>query len=191
MVNPAPQHAPNDNRPAESAAGDPASVFGPARLAYFTPVFEQPTLADRKAMFIIGASSLLLTVLLFFSNSLQAMTRGAGRPGSALLVLILLSVVALVLTAAFNAYVAYTLPIPPMPPSLALFREVCSRPLDEYAAAMRSLDHRRAMRDMLHYNYSIASQAAGKFRLVNRALACLRLAIPLWMLLLLVLAVWG
>jgi hypothetical protein len=44
---------------------------------------------------------------------------------------------------------------------------------------------------MLHYNYSVASQAARKFRLVNRALKCLRVAIPLWMVLLLALAVWG
>jgi hypothetical protein len=44
---------------------------------------------------------------------------------------------------------------------------------------------------MLHYNYSVAAQAASKFALVNRSLACLRVAIPLWMLLLLALAVWG
>jgi len=56
---------------------------------------------------------------------------------------------------------------------------------------MYALDHRRAMRDMLHYNYSIATQAAAKFRLVNRSLACLHIAIPMWMMLLLVLAVWG
>ena len=62
---------------------------------------------------------------------------------------------------------------------------------ENYVAAMHALTHRRALRDMLHYNYSVATQAAGKFRLVNRAITCLRVAIPLWMVLLLVLAVWG
>jgi hypothetical protein len=108
-----------------------------------------------------------------------------------ILMVAVLCVIALVLTAAVMAYIAYTRPLPPMPPTLALFREVSAREADAYVAAMYALDHRRAMRDMLHYNYSIATQAAGKFRLVNRSLACLRFAIPLWMMLLLVLAVWG
>jgi len=60
---------------------DLGSVLGPARLAYFTPVFEQPTLADRKAMFILGASGLLVTVLMFFAPPLQALRPGCpDRP---------------------------------------------------------------------------------------------------------------
>jgi hypothetical protein len=180
---------PADPTPPE--ADELATVLGPARLAFFTPVFEQPTLADRKAMFILGASGLLVTVLMFFAPPLQSLARYAGRPAGVILMVAVLCVIALVLTAAVMAYIAYTRPLPPMPPTLALFREVSAREADAYVAAMYALDHRRAMRDMLHYNYSIATQAAGKFRLVNRSLACLRFAIPLWMMLLLVLAVWG
>ena len=183
MVNPDPAAHDSDE--------DLAAVLGPARLAYFTPVFEQPSLADRKAMFILGASGLLVTVLLFFSQSLQALAHASGRPGTLALGVAVFCVVALVLTAAFTAYTAYTKPLPPMPPTLVLFREVSDKDADAYVRAMYDLDHRRAMRDMLHYNYSVATQAAQKFRLVNRAIACLRLAIPLWMLLLLALAVWG
>ena len=175
--------------PTESETID--TVPGGARLAYFTPVFEQPTLADRKAMFILGASGLMVTVLMFFSQSIQALAHRAGGSGTLALVVALACVVALVLTAAVTAYVAYRMPLPSMPTTLALFREVSSRGPDDYVAAMHALTHRRAMRDMLHYNYSVAIQAAGKFRLVNRAIACLRVAIPLWMTLLLVLAVWG
>jgi len=170
---------------------DLGSVLGPARLAYFTPVFEQPTLADRKAMFILGASGLLVTVLMFFAPPLQALAGFAGKPAGVVLMVAVLCVIALVLTAAVTAYLAYTRPLPAMPPTLALFREVGGRDADAYVAAMYALDHRRAMRDMLHYNYSIATQAAAKFRLVNRSLACLHIAIPMWMMLLLVLAVWG
>ena len=167
------------------------AIPGGARLAFFTPVFEQPTLADRKAMFILGASGLMMTVLLFFSQALQAVARQGGKPAAAVLVAALACVVALVLTAAVTAYVAYRLPLPPMPHTLALFREVGARSLDEYLEAMHALTVRQAMRNILHYNYGVATQAAGKFRLVNRAIACLRVAIPLWMVLLLVLAVWG
>ena len=170
---------------------DLAAVLGPARLAYFTPVFEQPTLADRKAMFILGASGLLVTVLMFFAPSLQTLARSASRPATLVLLASVGCVIALVLMAALTAYFAYTRPLPPMPPTLALFREVSAKDPDAYVAAMHALDHRQAMREMLHYNYSIATQAAAKFRLVNRSIVCLRVAIPLWMVLLLVLAVWG
>jgi hypothetical protein len=179
------------NAPAVQIYPDLAAVIGPARLAYFTPVHEQPTLADRKAMFILAASGLIATVLLFFGEALEEMVRSAGAAAAGALVLALLCVAGLVLASAVMAYTAYRRPLPPMPPTLALFRDVAASPLETYAAALRGLDHRRAMRDMLHYNYSVASLAAHKFRLVNRSLACLRLAIPAWMLLLLALAVWG
>ena len=170
---------------------DLAAVLGPGRLAYYTPVHDQPSLADRKAMFILAASGLILTVLLFFSHALEALLRGTGRGGAVALGTMLACVVVLVLAAALTAYVAYRLPLPPMPPSLAFFRDVAARPAADYASEMLALDHRKALRDVLHYNYSVATLAASKFRRVNRSLACLRVAIPLWMLLLLALAVWG
>ena len=168
-----------------------AAVLGPARLAYFTPVHEQPTLADRKAMFILAASGLMASVLLFFSQSLGALAR-AGGTGASLLVLSLLACVAvLVVIAAVVAYYAYTRPLPPTPDTLALFRTVAARELEAYRAQMLALDHPTALRGMLHHNYSVACLAARKFRLVNRSLKCLRVAIPLWMVLLLALAIWG
>ena len=177
----------------DSPPQDPelAAVIGPARLAYYTPVHEQPTLADRKAMFVLAVSGLIATVLLFFAQPMEALVRGVAPAVSACLVLTVACVGASLLGAALLAYAAYRRPMPAMPPSLALFRNVAAEPLANYINSMRALDHRRAMRDMLHYNYSVASLAAQKFRLVNRSLACLRVALPLWMLLLLVLAVWG
>ena len=181
--------APTDAEPRPDAP--PAAVIGPARLAYFTPVHEQPTLADRKAMFILGASGLMLTVLLFFAHSLEDLVRAAGRPVSILLAALLLCVFVTVLLAAFTAYAAYRRGLPPMPPTLAWFRNVAAETPDTYRHAMLSKDHPAALRDVLHYNYSVASLAAHKFRVVNRALTFLRVALPLWMLLLLILAVWG
>ena len=167
------------------------TIVGPARLAYFTPVNEQPTLADRKAMFILAASGLMASVLLFFSHSLSALARAGGTAASVLVLALLGCVGVLVVVAAVVAYYAYTRSLPPMPDTLAFFRNVAARPRDGYHAEMLALDHPTALRGMLHYNYSVASLAALKFRLVNRSLRCLRVAIPLWMVLLLALAVWG
>jgi hypothetical protein len=89
------------------------------------------------------------------------------------------------------AYYAYTRPVPPMPPNFAWFRTIAGTSRADYERQVRALDHAAALRGMLHYNYSIASQAAHKFRWVNRSLRCLRVAIPLWMVLLLAMAVWG
>ena len=180
--------------PADSQPGPDtrlAAVIGPARLAYFTPVHEQPTLADRKAMFILGASGLIVTVLLFFAHPLEGLIRSAGRPVSFALATLLLCIFVTVLLAAFTAYAAYRKALPPMPPTLAWFRNVAGETAEAYARAMLAKDHPAALRDMLQYNYSVAALAAAKFRLVNRALSCLRVALPLWMLLLLILAVWG
>lgn len=168
-----------------------AAVLGPARLAYFTPVHEQPSLADRKAMFILAASGLMVSVLLFFSQSLNTLVRSAGGAAAAAAFLALAAVGALVLLAAVTAYFAYTRGLPPMPRTLAFYRDVAGAPLAGYAAEMHALDHPAAMRSVLHYNHAVATLAARKFRLVNRSLRLLRVAIPLWMLLLLVLAVWG
>jgi hypothetical protein len=168
-----------------------AAVLGPARLAYFTPVHEQPTLADRKAMFILAASGLMASVLLFFSHPLGTLARSSGAVGSRVVLALLVVVATLVVVAAVVAYVAYTRPLPPMPDTLAFFRNVASREPGQYRVQMLALDHPAALRGTLHYNYSVASLAARKFRLVNRSLACLRVAIPLWMVLLLALAVWG
>ena len=168
-----------------------AGVIGPARLAYFTPVHEQPTLADRKAMFILAASGLMVSVLLFFSHSLHALVTAGGTITRVGAFAMLVSVAVLVLTAAVTAYYSYTRSLPAMPPTLAWFRNVAATPLAEYSRQIRALDHPAALRAMLHYNYSVASLAARKFRLVNRAIRCLRVAIPLWMVLLLAVAVWG
>jgi hypothetical protein len=167
------------------------SYLGAARLAYFTPVHEQPSLADRKAMFILAASGLMVSVLLFFSGPLGVLVRSTGGAVGAAAMVALFVVAALVLSAAVTSYYSYTRPLPPMPPTLAWFRNVAELQRDEYSTQMHALNHPAAMRWMLHYNYSVASQAARKFRLVNRALKCLRVAIPLWMVLLLALAVWG
>ena len=181
----------SDTSAADGNAGVPPANAGPARLAYFTPVHEQPTLADRKAMFILGASGLMVSVLLFFSHSLDTMVRSTGGVARAAALLALFTVGALVLAAAVTAYFAYTRGLPPMPATFAWFRDVADTTLDDYARRMHALDHPAALREMLHYNYSVAAQAARKFRLVNRSLRCLRIAIPLWMVLLLALAVWG
>jgi len=77
------------------------------------------------------------------------------------------------------------------PPSLVVFREIAQRSFDEYERDVCRLTHAHAFIGMLHYNHVIATLGVAKFRLVNRALAILRVAIPLWMLVLLTLAIGG
>ena len=165
-------------------------VIGPARLAYFTPIGEYPILADRKASFLLAASGLILTVLVFFLEPVIRIVHVARSPATLLLAVAFAAVILLICLAARAAYVGFVLPIPPMPPSLALFRDVGKLTREQYCDAMLALNHREALRDVLHYNYSLAVQGAAKFRLVNRSIAYIRIAIPLWMLLLLAMAVW-
>ena len=89
-----------------------------------------------------------------------------------------------------SAYAAYVLPLPAMPETLAFFRHVAQSPLAAYESRMLALGHGQALDAILHYNYSVATQAAAKFRHVHVALRCMTLAIPLWMLVLLLLAGW-
>src|SRR4051812_34221966 len=115
-----------------------AQVLGPARLAYFTPVSEYPVIADRKASFLLTASGLLTTVLIFFANPIVRMVRGAATgTGSAKLIGAAVGIAAAVivvclLAAALLAYRAYIFPAPPMPPSLANFRHLAALAPDEY-----------------------------------------------------------
>jgi hypothetical protein len=161
-----------------------------AGIAYFAPLYEYAVLADRKAGFFLSAGGLMLTVLGFFLGRIV----GLVAPGDArawAFGLTLAATVVLVVLAGVTAYVAFARLLPPTPPSLAVFRDVAARTPDAYARDVLALSHGQAFTDMLRYNHVVARWAAYKFRLVNRALALLRVAIPLWMLLLLVLAVAG
>ena len=195
------EHSPVSGRAAEDAAVsvqiDPSdheaevrALSGPARLAFFTPAYEQQSLADRKARFLLTACGLLATTLLFFLERIVDLLH-APRPWvSHLMVALLAGFGVSVLVAARHAYRAFVAPMPPMPKSLAFFGHVAEKSREEYVAGMTGLDYRRAIESMLHYNYSVAIQGAAKFRLVGRSLKWMRAAIPLWMLALVVISIW-
>jgi hypothetical protein len=183
-----PPASPDDwTRGAPEQPAPPLALLG---IAYFAPLYEYAALADRKASFFMSAGGLMLTVLGFFLERIVALCpvslRSAWIVGGALAVLLVLVVLAGVI-----AYVAFARLLPPTPPSLAVFRDIARRTLDEYARDVRALSHEQAFTDMLKYNHVVAHWAAGKFRLVNRALAMLQIAIPLWMVLLVALAISG
>lgn len=161
-----------------------------AGIAYFAPLYEHVTLADRKAAFFLSAGGLMLTVLGFFSGRIELIV-AAGSWRATALVAALAAVVMLVLTAGVLSYLAYRRPLGPTPPSLVAFREIGRRTFDEYERDVLRLTHAEAFIGMLRYNHVIASLGVSKFRLVHRALAILRVAIPLWMLVLLILAIGG
>jgi hypothetical protein len=179
---PAPGHAPDG-----WSAEPPLALAG---IAYFAPLYEHAVLADRKAGFFMSAGGLMLTVLGFFVDRIVHIV-SPGDPRAWAFGLALAALVILIVLAGITAYVAFARLLPPTPPSLAVFRDIAARTPEAYARDVLALSHRQAFVDMLRYNHVVARWAAGKFRLVNRALAVLRVAIPLWMLLLLVLAISG
>jgi hypothetical protein len=176
-------------RPYDWSLTDPPP-FALAGIAYFAPLYEHVTLADRKAAFFLSAGGLMLTVLGFFSGHVEHVVAAGGWRATAL-VTELTAVIVLVLIAGVLSYLAYRRPLGSTPPSLIAFREIARRSFDEYERDVRGLTHAQAFIAMLRYNYVIAALGVAKFRLVNRALAILRVAIPLWMLVLLTLAIDG
>ena len=169
---------------------DYRAILGPARLAYFSELTDYPILADRKAAFILTTAGLLVTVLLFFLETIAALLRGPNVVRGVVLSALLIGLLALLGVAARAAFASYVMLLPAMPRSLAFFRHIATVSLERYTADMMAMDHPAAVEAMLHYNYSVAVTAAAKFRLVGRGLRCMRVAIPLWMMVLLLLAVW-
>jgi hypothetical protein len=167
-------------------------LLGPARLAYFTPVREYPPLGDRKAVALLAAFGLMTTVLLVFAGRIGAMVeRGWGSPLAWLAGAILAALVSLVMVGARYAFAALVLPIPPMPDSLAFYPHIAALTADEYRRRVLALDHPRALRHMLHYNYSLATLSVAKFRLVERSFRCVRATFELWIALLVLIAARG
>ena len=166
------------------------ALSGPARLAFFTPAYEQQSLGDRKARFLLTACGLLATTLLFFLERIVALLHGPNPRVGQVLIGLLAGFSVAVLISARLAYKAFVAPMPPMPPSLAYFSHLAEKSREEYVAAMTGLDYRGAVEAMLNYNYSVAVQGAAKFRLVGKSLKWMRAAIPLWMLALVVISVW-
>ena len=182
----------NDDAAAAAATGhdwkqDALPPMALAGIAYFAPLYEHAVLADRKASFFLSAGGLMLTVLGFFLGRIVHVLSAGDRLAWAFAAL-LAAVVALVIVAGITSYVSFARLLPPTPPSLAVFRDIAKRTKEQYASDVAGLTHEQSFIDMLRYNHVVAVWGAGKFRLVNRALALLRIAIPLWMLVLLILA---
>jgi Family of unknown function (DUF5706) len=158
---------------------------GAARLAFFTPVREYPPLSDRKASVLLAADGLMVTALVTFSGSIEKILTGSDRWASVPLLTVLIALAALILLGAWYAFLSLTRPIPPMPDSMAFYPHIAAMTLEGYRSSVLDLDHPRAVRAMLDYNYSLATLSVEKFRLVDRSLALVRSTFALWTFLLL------
>lgn len=165
-------------------------VLGPARLAFCTPVHEAGILADRKAAFLLTACGLMLTILFFFIPEVVQVRQSRPLLGGSMLAMLAVLLV-LVLLSAVSAYLGYVAPMPELPESLVHYQSVGRRGGDDYRQQMKDLSHSRALLEMLQYNHAVARQSMLKFRRVNHTLRCFHIVIPLWMLLLLVIAATG
>ena len=166
-------------------------LSGAARLAYFAPVQQYPPLADRKGSFLLTASGLLITILFLFSSALGRMMHNQNGMISMGILLLLGFLAILLLICGWNAWMSFTAPIPPMPASLANFRDIARGSIDEYSSRLREMAHAQAIRDMLNYNYSLAMQGATKFRYVQRAMGCFKVALVLWMIVVMLITIAG
>jgi hypothetical protein len=159
--------------------------LGAARLAFFTPIREYPPLADRKSSVLLAAYGLMVSVLLSFSTTFEAIITGQRTWAIILLVAIVQPLFILILFGGWYAFRALTRPIPPMPDSLAFYPHIARNSLEEYARRVKELDHAGAVEAMLNYNYSLATLSVEKFRLVDRSIACARATFEMWVILLL------
>ena len=163
---------------------------GAVRFAAFTPMNDQPALADRKAAFVVGAGGILLSTTLLFVMPLSQFTRGYDFSAGMALGLTL-AITCVIVIGVRIAYRCYTLPAPPQPANPLFFPDVAARGLDEYSTALRRATEADALRAVLEFNHAMARLGVAKFRLAAKALLCLRVAIPLWVLLLTVVALRG
>ena len=163
--------------------------LGAARFASFTPMNEQPGLADRKAMFVTGASGLMLSTALMLVTPLGQFVRPGWWP---LLVLSLsVGLACTVVLALHAAYRAYILQAPDVPKNLLFFRNVAAAGASQYADRLAALTPRDVLLDVLAYNHTMARLGVEKYRLVGRAMRRLQVAIPLWVLLVLLMTARG
>jgi hypothetical protein len=163
---------------------------GALKFASFTPMNEQPGMADRKATFVIGAGGLLLSTVLFFIMPLNQFVRPGFWP---VLILVLSFTLACVTFLGMRiAYRCYTMPVPLRPDNLLFFQNIAAAPSEStYGTRLQSVSERDALRSVLDYNYTMAKLGAAKYNLAGRSLLCLRIAIPLWMVLLIVISLRG
>ena len=186
---PADDGGPDCAAPREDRAADAPPDPGAMRFASFTPMNDQPGLADRKASFVIGASGLLLSTTLFFVMPLGQFVRPGFWPP--VILALALSVAAAGVLAAYTAFRCCMRPAPAAPGNLLFFQNVAALGPAAYGDALAAATARDALRHVLDFNHAMARLGVAKYRLVARALLCLRVAIPLWIALVLVLTVRG
>jgi hypothetical protein len=137
-------------------------------------------------MFALGVSGMLLSTLLFFAPKLHTLFKPQAT--SLLLLAAILTVAVLVAAAARLAYAAYSLVVRPTSDANVMFvQNVAAFEPEALENELRSHSQEDALRHTLAYGHAMACLAEAKFRLVGKALTCLRVALPIWMLLLMVL----
>ena len=174
------------DEPLDALPGEKPGI-GAQRFASFTPMNEQPALADRKATFVIAAGGLLLSTTLFFVMPLSQFVHAGFWPG---LTLVLAFGMAWVTLLGIRiAYRCYTLPTPVRETNPLFFQNIAVESESEYGSSLEAATERDALRNVLDFNYTMAKLGLEKYRLAGQALLCLRIAIPLWMILLVMLSV--
>ncbi len=171
-------------------------LLGSARLAYFTPVREYPPLGDKKASTLLSVNAVMITVMTVFAPRWEQLVSGtdavAWITGT-----VLVAWFFCMLLCAWKAFAALTYPIPlPEPdgedhPSLAFFKIIAPLTPEKYEQLLRGMSHRRALRDILLYNYSLATLSIRKFKAIQQSVKFLCLAFLFWIMLMVLVAAGG
>ena len=166
---------------------DPRPSAGAVKFASFAPMNDQPGLADRKASFAMAAGGLLLSTTMSLVMPLSQFARPGLYP--ALVLSLSGCLICAAVAAIANAYRGFMLPVPAQPKNQLFSRNIAARPASAYARTVMAANPRDALLDVLEFNHTMSRLASAKYLLVGRALWCLRIAIPLWMLLLILVSI--
>lgn len=158
----------------------PGDQLGALRLALCTPVREYPPLGDRKAVSLLGMNSLMVSVLLFFSNKIVGLVDSEGTLRVVVSLALLIPLAVLALMGCVWAFRALTLPMPASPKGLAFYSHIGALDLDDYRRRVWEVDRERVLDDMIHYNYTLSVLALAKFRLIDRSIRTSRVVFLLF-----------
>ena len=164
-------------------------LSGGAWIAFHPAARLESPLADRKALVIITAFSLLITVLSFASHAIGQLTLNSSWKIETISLILLGTVVGAVIIGGGTAWAAFTTPAPPLPHVLSHFRDIAAVSNEEYARQMCQIDSRQSLEAILIYNHCFAIQTRLKFLRVRHALTCLHWAMKAWIFLMLLVAV--
>lgn len=170
------------NSPAFFSALDPA-----AALAFRTPLREYVPAADTKATAMLTGLGLMFTLLARYDEPIgKLLMQENWETGVFVAVIVAFSTLAIL--AILRCFQTIFPRFPRASPSLAFFGDIARLSREEYVTSVSRLSHLEAVEQMLHYNHTLATICVVKYAVLARAVYDFRVALVLWVGLMLLLS---